>query len=80
MNDDVNKPFFSELTMPQEGDLASWLLKFYNAWEREFYAALGNVDILVFGSDIQEKLTETRKIAEKVRDQIGHIIYLGDKK
>ena len=77
---DVKKPFFSEPATPREGDLASWLLKFYDAWLREFSAVSGNVDILILGSDIVGKLVETKEIAERAKDQIGHIIYLGNEK
>jgi len=74
----TDKPFFKDPEEPKEGDLSRWLLIFYGAWEREFYAALGNVDILVSDDNIKKKLIETKAIAEKVKDQIGHIICLGE--
>lgn len=77
---DKDKPFFSEPAAPQEDDLSAWLLIFYSAWEREFYAALGNVDILVSDKSIKDKLMDTKAMAEKAKDEIGHIIHLGNGK
>jgi len=78
---DMDKPFFKDPEEPKEGDLSVWLLIFFSAWEREFYAALGNVDILVSDGSIKEKLMETKAIAERARDYIEDlIIRSGEKK
>lgn len=80
MNDDINKPFFRDPAIPKEGDLLTWLLTFYSAWEREFYAASGSVQILLSDESIKDKLMEKKAIAEKARDYIGHIIPKENKK
>ena len=72
---DTDKPFFKDPEDPKEDDLSKWLLIFYSAWEREFYAALGNVDILVSDDIIKNKLIEKKSIAEKARDEIGNLIF-----
>ncbi len=82
---DINKPFFKDPAEPKEDDLLTWLLIFYCAWEREFHAALGNIDFLISDENVKNKLIEKKSIAEKARDQIrdtitktGYVRYAGE--
>ena len=77
---DVNKPFFKEPEGPKEVDIAVWLVRFYDAWEREFHIALGSIDIIVSDDGVKSKLMEKKAAAEWARDQIVNLIFKENKK
>lgn len=76
---DINKPFFSEPTTPQEGDLSVWLEAFHIAWEREFYGTLKSFEgIISNDEELKVILKNIESKAKKARDEIAHIIHLGE--
>jgi len=77
---DADKPFFKDPEEPKEDDLMDWILVFYQAWEREFFNASGNLNILISNVSIKEDLKKVRLTAETVRDRLANIVLKERKK